>query len=295
MCRAEARTQPEGDVVDRPKQFEKTPESEVRNAIDAFEQILQAMPEDRTALETLYEAYEHIGDRGRAVDYLVRLATQVMDEGDTSAIPWIHDALLRHTEDHADAKKLQVQIEAYLAGSGTSSPSAEKAPVREESGKGVDISGELALAWSLRQDDVLSQEEYSTIVQDVTENSTKHIDVPVTVLHAIDDRNFANLNQILAHISRDSVTPFISLSMFEFDFRKFSALPASFATQRGAMVYERMGQEVLVAVLNPYNKDLRNDVEKALGQTCHYYLVSPEDYNAFLERSVQSVPAAGTP
>lgn len=280
--------------MNRPKQFEKTPESEVRNAIDAFEQILQAMPEDRTALETLYEAYEHIGDKVRAVGYLVRLATQVMSEGDTRAIPWIHDALLRHTEDHADAKRVQVQIEAYLANAGASSPSAKKAPAKHESGKGVDISGELALAWSLRQDGVLTRDEYSTIVQDVTENSTKNIGVPVTVLHAIDDRKFANLNQILAHISRDSVTPFITLSMFEFDFRKFSALPATFATQRGAMVYERMGQEVLVAVLNPYNKQLRTDVEKALGQTCHYYLVSPEDYNAFLERSVQSIRAAAT-
>ena len=37
--------------------------SNVREAIAAFEQILEALPDDRLALETLLDAYAEIGDR----------------------------------------------------------------------------------------------------------------------------------------------------------------------------------------------------------------------------------------
>ncbi|MEI6217777.1 MAG: hypothetical protein WCP86_02660, partial [bacterium] len=49
-------------------------ESEVWSAIAAFEQILEAIPNDRTSLAPLAHAYEQIGDLARAKDYTVRLA-----------------------------------------------------------------------------------------------------------------------------------------------------------------------------------------------------------------------------
>ena len=37
-------------------------EAEIWNAINAFEQMLEAMPNDRVSLEALSHAYEQIGD-----------------------------------------------------------------------------------------------------------------------------------------------------------------------------------------------------------------------------------------
>ena len=59
------------------------------HAVEAFEQILDAIPNDRVALETLFEAYEQIGQTARAVEYLVRLGQSVCEEQDTEAAPEI--------------------------------------------------------------------------------------------------------------------------------------------------------------------------------------------------------------
>ena len=57
-------------------------EEEIWSAISAFEQILEAMPNDRASLEALAHAYEQIGDQTRGLDYLIRLTQVVLEEGD---------------------------------------------------------------------------------------------------------------------------------------------------------------------------------------------------------------------
>ena len=58
-------------------------EEEVWSAIGAFEQILEAMPEDRASLETLSHAYGQIGDHARAYEYVLRLGRVLLVEGDS--------------------------------------------------------------------------------------------------------------------------------------------------------------------------------------------------------------------
>ena len=48
-------------------------EAEVWSAISAFEQILEAIPNDRASLEALSNTYEQIGDHTKAKEYMLRL------------------------------------------------------------------------------------------------------------------------------------------------------------------------------------------------------------------------------
>ena len=48
---------------------------------------------------------------------------------------------------------------------------------------------------------------------------------------------------------------------------------------RGAIVFELMGRDALVAILNPYDTELRKDVESITGKKCHFYMVSAESYD----------------
>ncbi|MFH0878873.1 MAG: hypothetical protein V2A34_04100, partial [Lentisphaerota bacterium] len=89
-------------------------ESEVWNAIAAFEQILEAIPNDRVALETLFEAYEQIGDKTRAMDYLLKLATSIAEESDVDAAPDIIQKLNKYAADSADIKAMLNQLERLL-------------------------------------------------------------------------------------------------------------------------------------------------------------------------------------
>ena len=73
-------------------------EEEVWNAIAAFEQILEAMPNDRASLEALCHAYEQIGDHTRAKDYVIRLVDVLVEEGDGAAAKRLSDRLVAYSD-----------------------------------------------------------------------------------------------------------------------------------------------------------------------------------------------------
>jgi hypothetical protein len=148
--------------------------------------------------------------------------------------------------------------------------------------KGPDITREVSLAWDLMQAGELSSDDYSAVVHDLSESSSKRIDVPVSVLHALHDRGYKGYEKIMAYMSRASGVPIVPLSGFEVLPAAYSQMPTDFMTQRGAVVFEVMGPDCLVAVLNPFDKDLQGDVKKALGKRCHFYLVSSSDYDVCL-------------
>jgi len=273
-------------IVDRPKQFEKSPESEVWNAIAAFEEILAAIPDDRTALETLYDAYDHIGDKTRALEYLVRLSNQICDERDEGSLPWVFDILHRMAGNDESAAAAIKRIESLADEMGMPSPS-DIVPSQGASQKNVDVSSEMSLAWLLMKAEKVSEDEYSMLVSDVTENSTKNIDVPVSILHVMQDRAFTNIPSVMAFMSRDSTLPVIQLTDFDLDRTAYSTLPGEFSYAKGAIAFSQLGKDLLVALLNPYNEELKKEIIEACKRTCHFYLVSAEEYDAYLNRARQ--------
>ncbi len=256
-------------------------ESEIFSAINAFEKILEAVPNDRLAIETLADAYEKLGDAPRACGHLLRLTEVVVNEADVLAAPALIERLRAHNRE--DAAKARYKLQAMLDREKTSKPAA--APEINAAStvrKSPDITHEVALAWELLQAGHFSQADYSMVVQDLSENSSKRVDVPISVLHALTDRQFKGLDKLIANLSKMSATPTIPLSSFELNKDANSLLPADFPTRRGAIVFDTIGPQAQVAVLNPTDKDLRDDVQRMLKRKCHFYLVSATDYDSAL-------------
>lgn len=254
-------------------------DSEIWAAVSAFEKILEAVPTDRLAIETLADAFEKLGDKAKSQQYLLRLVDVVLLENDSAAGPALIERLETYGREEAmlQARK---RVEQMLARDAAARMAAEKntATVR----KAADITHEVSLAWELLQEAKLSQAEYSAVVQDLSENSSKRIDVPVSVLHALADRQFKGMDKVLTHLCKLSGLPLIVLSSFELNPEAFMLLPMEFMTRRGAIVFDLMGRDALVAVLNPVDKDLQADVKRVLKRECHFYLSNSADYDAVL-------------
>jgi len=258
-----------------------TGESELWGAIAAFERILEVMPTDRLALETLADAYERLGDITRASSYLARLVDIVVTENDLHGASTLLAKFnsLGIAAQHPEATQ---SLESMLAVEQGAKMSAEKG-VAAALRKGPDITREVSLAWDLMQAGELSSDDYSAVVHDLSESSSKRIDVPVSVLHALHDRGYKGYDKIVAYLSRSSGLPVIPITGFEVLPAAYSLLPTEIMTQRGAICFETMGQDALVAVLNPFDKDLQEDVRRSMGlRRCHFYLVSSSDYDAVL-------------
>ncbi len=267
-------------------------QDEVRNAITAFEQILEAIPNDRFALETLCDAYDQIGDPAKSLEYLLRLAHAIIEESDKNAAPNVLEKLRAKKPTDAAAGKVVSELEQLV---GASKPRATAKDTRKGEPmkrKGVDITAELALAWNLTQAGVLNQADYSSVVHDLTESSTKKVDVPVSVLHVLHDRSFKNIDKVMVFLSSDSGLPILSLATFELQKDAYSLLPMEFMQHRGAIVFEQMAKDLLVAILNPYDTELRDDVKKLSGRNCHFYLVTAESYDGYLHTIRTAIQAA---
>lgn len=259
-------------------------EAEIWNAIAAFEKILEAIPNDRISLETLIEAYEKVGDHTRAKEYLLRLANVLIDESDEDAARDLLRKIKEYDASDPDIAEITARLEGHK-------PEKVMAMVFDEADgvdkKSVSIAEEISFAWNLLQAKKISQDEYSEIVQDLSENSTKTLSVPVSTLHVLSDRGFPGLSEVIAFASKDGKAPLIALSGFDLDMDAAALLPLDFMIKKGALIFDLMGDDGLVVILNPYDAQLRINVEDMAGKICHFFLCLPEEFDAALDKIKQ--------
>lgn len=280
----------------------KNTETEVMTAIAAFEQILEAMPDDRASLDALAHAYEQIGDHTRARDYLVRLGEIMLDEGDFASARDLLDRLKKYADEDPRASDLVDEISSKVSAPSdsimTAQVSAEEAAIqRQAAGQAVrssfNMADELSFAWSLMESNKLTQEEYSSVVQDLTEMSSSESNgATISVMHVLEAKGFKGLESVLSFISEESGSPIVSLSSFDLRMESVMILPLDFMRQRGAVVYEMLGKDVLVAVMNPFDKQLRKDIETVSGRVCHFYVCTPSEFDGSINKASEMLAAA---
>ena len=254
-------------------------EGNLTGTIAAFQQLLEVIPDDPLALESLFEAYREAGEKAEALKYLDRLIAVLLQGGNTDVGNHLRSMLHHLTPEFPEVASRVAQLDVALHDAGRSDAGLEEPTLRQK----TDIQAELALAWRLFQAGELTQEEYSNVVQDLTEVSTKKSNVPVSVLHALQDRSSKNLDNIMHFMSKNSNKPILSLANFEISKEVLPLLPLDFISHWGAIVFEMLGQDLLVAVLNPFDRMLQNEVASLTSRNCHFFLVSASDYDKALD------------
>ena len=292
-----------------PKKDKKDLETEVWNAITAFEQILEAMPNDRASLEALSHAYEQIGDLTKAKEFFVRLGNVLIDEGDIVASAALLDRLVGMGGDDEEVTALIEKIKSAGGGLDAEPVSSTSKATESLSEPGVEaiqpkakkkvtvstafnMSEELAMAWNMMEANELTQEEYASVVQDLTEMSAGDSVATISVLHVLEARGFKTLEKIIASLVEACQTPFVSLSNFDLTTDAAVLVPQEFIVRRGAMVFDLLGHDALAVVMNPYDKQLRKDVEALAGRKCHFYLTLPSDFDRAAEKAEELVAKA---
>jgi hypothetical protein len=98
----------------------------------------------------------------------------------------------------------------------------------------------------------------------------------------------------MAFAARDSGVPIVPLSLFEITETAVNSLPREFMIRYGVLPFELMGSDILVILLNPYNKTLRQKVQSMIGRRCHFFMTPPVDFDSMMDRFVKKeakVPA----
>jgi len=253
---------------------------QLEQTVETLEQILEVMPEDYFTLRTLYETFIKLERPEKAFEYLARLADFVTQSQSEDGVAFVLQqyGAIEEPESAVEGRiarlrTLQMELTGLSSGKTPTEPGEAAAPAAQ------DIEAEMALAWDLYQKEQLTQEEYSGVLHDLAEMSSRVVGVPVTVLHVLHDRQFSRFERLMTYLCTQSGIPIIALSNYEENENLNEALAIDFITRRGVLPFAEIGDDLLVAVLNPFDKALVQEAESSSGRYCHPYLVSPDDYD----------------
>lgn len=263
--------------------------SPAQQTLKAFEQILEVMPNDRETLEAALMTAHHCGEEEKALGYRLRLADCLVADNDEVELAPILD-LLRASED--PRAKEWVALYDQKEESGHSSEMHVQL-IEDDQPIQVSVSDEMDLAWKLFEHGDLTQDEYASVVRDLTELSTSENKETISVLHALEATHHKNLERILDYLSEATRTPYISLACFDLRAECAQFLSAAFIRHRGALVFDLMGTDLLVAVLNPLNKRLRADIEDKTGHHCHFYLTRASEFETAMHKLIATQTEQG--
>ncbi len=274
-------------------------ENEVWEAIAAFEQIVDVMPEDRASLEALIHAYAHVGDQVKAREYLIRYGHVIVEQKDLHVARDLVEQLSPMRDD-SNVVALLDRLEMMLGvGPGSSSEVATggdapvveaavaSAPVHVEWGDIFEVGDELQLAWQLFDAGEMTQDEYSMVVQDLSDMVSASGGVTVSVFHILEVRTSKALDRLLGYVAKEAPAPLVSLECFGLPISTVYQIPQAFMVRHGVMLFEQMGKEGMLVMMNPYNTRLRDYIQNRLGMTCHVYLAEPRGFDAALTRAAQ--------
>lgn len=282
---------------EKPKQPSGRSEEDLWAAIAAFEQILEIMPNDRASLETLSHAYEQIGDMTRAVELMLRLGDVLVAESDAPAATALVEKLRALAAGDDRVRGLAGKVEKLAEKK--EPPPAEvdrREGVRqyppEALNRGFNMADELAFAWAMLEANELSQEDYASVVQDLTEMSAGNVPATVSLLHVFEGRQFKALGRIMAYAAQKHRAPVISLDSFELTEEVCRILPVPWIVQRGALVFDVMDKDVMAVVMNPFNKQVRADLELMTGRKAHFYMALPSEFDNAVKRIKDTLETA---
>ena len=257
--------------------------SETRNAIQAFELILDAFPNDLATLEALFQTYESIGEVEKAKFYILKAGRVAIEQSGSPVSPALLNRLQILAPAHAEAAKLLASMgeEVLHPTPGVTSPVIKKL---DEKKRRHPLEAEIALAWTLKEADLLSDTTYAQLVQDLTEGSVSERSSTVSLLEIMQSREAVDFEKVMNFIARDAEIAILPVASFETPDAIATILPLEFMVRNNIAVFESVGSELMIATLNPYDQSLQLEVEQRCARPCHFYLTLPSELKAWLQR-----------
>ena len=257
--------------------------SETRNAIQAFELILDAFPNDLATLEALFQTYESIGEEDKAKFYILKAGRVAIEQSGSPVSPALLNRLQILAPAHAEAAKLLASMgeEVLHPTPGVTSPVIKKL---DEKKRRHPLEAEIALAWTLKEADLLSDTTYAQLVQDLTEGSVSERSSTVSLLEIMQSREAVDFEKVMNFIARDAEIAILPVASFETPDAIATILPLEFMVRNNIAVFESVGSELMIATLNPYDQSLQLEVEQRCARPCHFYLTLPSELKAWLQR-----------
>ena len=261
-------------------------DASVWEAIKTYESVLEKSPEDRNTLESLAQAYETAGDAAMAHDCSLRLAKIYREDESWVELRRLAEHLLQLNPSDEMAETLRDEALQKLVSEapGEVVDDSVEAPVPPKPKLMFDLSGELELAWFLLQNEMITQEQYEAAIAALTESRMNTAsESTLSLLQELASMDRVYMDKILGFLSAQTNIPYVDVSQFEIRDEVCNLIPVQDSRRLGFLVFEQMGDEVQVAIMNPVDENLKTRIREYLIRRVHFFLTSPEDFQVAIE------------
>ncbi|MCK5835067.1 MAG: hypothetical protein KAG98_05000 [Lentisphaeria bacterium] len=176
-------------------------------------------------------------------------------------------------------------VNQVVEGSGARSISVDDLPV--DAGVELDeltlqLSAELELADFLKGKGAISDQQAEMAVSTLIENrSLEYTSVPLTFLNELSLIEHVNMEKVLSLLSRNECMPFIKVRQFKVSDEVKNIIPPLTAKKLGVVVFSTFKGELMMAISNPLDIELKQGLEDILNKKIHFYLTSPDEINHY--------------
>ncbi|MFW5893570.1 MAG: hypothetical protein ACOCUY_00345 [Verrucomicrobiota bacterium] len=262
-------------------------ESSLWGVIQSLEQIVEILPEDVSALESLAGAYEQAGDTARAHQTFLKLAELAIQGGDLERAEEIAATQLSKGFEEPELYELKDRISSAKSEQPSQPPQqqeqAETKPepvaAHEKIGPEADLHAELDFGWSLLESEQVTQDQYEHAVDALTEaHINTHGRGPISFLLELASMEQVNVSRVLGFVSAENRVPFIEVRRCQISAEALADFNLDKIRRLCAIPFGVVGNERMIAVLNPTNERLMKALRTTAGGRIHIYLTSPEDF-----------------
>lgn len=242
----------------------------IHEGIAFFEKMLEVIPDDRTALEFLCMAYEQIGDTDKLIRTLVMTATVLLKEDDRNAALRIAEQLKKYSSPESRAAVFNIEARCAPPSLANTRPPSEQAVAEA-------VKTETALVQMLERrkaiDATVAKGLYEMLEKLTKQRGTFLVSALVLLEHEYPD----DAEKAASVVAEAAHAPPLPMGIFQPEAKLLARIPRLLVRIHGVFPFAEMGGVPLVALANPYDKDLRARIEEQLGTECRFYLALPRE------------------
>jgi len=280
-------------------------------AIEFFENMLQTMPKDRTALEFLAVAYEQTAQLEKRRDILIRLVNVLLRENDYKNAKAIAEHLKAFSDYMPAAMAIERVVamteldESHDASPDEANPSQQAVftaakPTKEWPADVPSIShtassAEMDMVWFWHDHDYLPKELCMDLMNALTDRPVTDTPLLISALAILDEQHPEYTEPVMEKMQKSCNVPVIPIELFEPTPAAFRTLPLLFCHVKGVMPFALMGNELLVALLNPMSEELKKEILDRAGRVCHFFFVHPRSWLPVFQKAMTGLQTVSSP
>jgi tetratricopeptide (TPR) repeat protein len=271
-------------------------EAQLKQTIEMFEVITQSQEDDYQSLEILKEAYSKLGLHQKAVNASKRIAQAYVQLGQLSSAILEYESILQRYPDDPDVRQALSEIESKA--NSFSAPAIETELLEKQAVQpAAKKTGGIAPPQAPLEIDDGKQAMFKIFVETKILSAAdfnqywftpRLTETPRTVfepfLNLLAEKQIYPIDKSLKLLCDRARLSYLPIERYDVDIELARSFAKETCYRWCVLPFDRMSKSVMVATVNPFNKQAAAELEAATRSRILWYLTSPLEISKVLKR-----------